>query len=70
MGVHADDIYKLLKVHNSAEELLEYCSDLIAEHGLNASEAFAILIKEQAAEKPMQGKILEDASFNPAVTEH
>lgn len=65
MGLHADDIYKLLKVHNSADELLEYCSDLIAEHGLDASEAFAILTKEQAAKKPLQGKILEDASFSP-----
>jgi Fe-S oxidoreductase len=59
MGLHADDIYKQLKMAENADAMMVQCAPLIAQHGLNAEEAIEVLIAEQLAVRPTQKPLPE-----------
>lgn len=59
MGLHAEDIYKRLKMMDDVDRMIAECSDLIARHGLDANEARDILLADQKAAKPLQGAFME-----------
>lgn len=59
MGLHADDIYKRIKMMEDIDRMIDECSDMIAEHGLDPDEARDILLADQIAAKPVQGAVME-----------
>lgn len=59
MGLHADDIYKRIKMMDGIDRMIDECSDMIAEHGLDPDEARDILLADQIAAKPVQGAVME-----------
>ena len=65
MGLHAEDIYKRLKMMDEVDLMISECADLIAHHGLDPEEARDILLADQLAAKPVQGAVTE-----PAVSQH
>ncbi|KMK69080.1 (Fe-S)-binding protein [Puniceibacterium sp. IMCC21224] len=61
MGLHADDIYKRIKMMDGVDRMIGECSDLIVEHALDPNEARDILLADQLAAKPVQGPAIENA---------
>jgi heterodisulfide reductase subunit D len=59
MGLHADDIYKRLKMMDNVDLMVAECSELIARHGLDPDEARDILLADQKAARPLQGAVME-----------
>jgi heterodisulfide reductase subunit D len=59
MGIKADDIYKRLKMMTEVEAMMDDCSDLIRRHGLDPDEARDVLLADQLAARPPQGRIVE-----------
>ncbi|NJO36048.1 MAG: hypothetical protein HC869_26280 [Rhodospirillales bacterium] len=60
MGVKAEDIYKRLKMMSEVEAMMDDCSDLLSRHGLDANEARDVLLADQLAAKPLQGRFVEN----------
>jgi len=59
MGVKADDLYKRLKMMEQVEAMMEDCGDLIRRHGLDPNEAREVLLADQLAASPLQGRFVE-----------
>lgn len=59
MGIQADDIYKRLKMMSEVEVMMDDCSDLIKRHGLDPDEARDVLLADQLAARPLQGRFVE-----------
>jgi heterodisulfide reductase subunit D len=59
MGIKADDIYKRLKMMNEVEAMMDDCKDMIAQHGLDPDEAREVLLADQMAKRPLQGRLVE-----------
>jgi heterodisulfide reductase subunit D len=53
MGLHREDRYKRLKILQDADAIVADCQDLIAEHGLDATEARDVVIASMLAEQPL-----------------
>jgi hypothetical protein len=59
MGIRADDIYKRLKMMEQVEAMMEDCEDLIKRYGLDPNEAREVLLADQLAASPLQGRYVE-----------
>ena len=59
MGFHADDVYKKLALAKSVEDMMQQCSPLLIEHGLDPEETREVLIADQLAATPLQGAFQE-----------
>lgn len=59
MGIKADDIYKRLKMMIEVEAMMDDCADMIRLHGLDPDEARDVLLADQLAARPPQGRIVE-----------
>ena len=59
MGIHADDVYKRLKMMDDVEIMIEDCKDLIAQHGLDPNDAREVLLADQLAARPLQGRFVQ-----------
>ncbi len=59
MGLHAEDIYKRIKMMDDINHMIDGCRELIAEHNLDIDEARDILLADQLAAKPLQGEFME-----------
>lgn len=59
MGLHAEDIYKRLKMMDQVEAMITDCADLIRGYGIDANEARDVLLADQLAAKPIQGRIVQ-----------
>ncbi len=61
MGLHAEDIYKRIKMMEGVDRMIDECRDLIDAHGLDPNEARDILLADQIAAKPVQGVVIAGA---------
>ena len=61
MGLHAEDIYKRIKMMEGVDRMIDECRDLIDAHGLDPDEARDILLADQIAAKPVQGAAIAGA---------
>ncbi len=68
MGLWAEDIYKRLKMMDEVEAMIADCADLIQHYGLDPNEARDVLLADQLAAKPIQGRVVE-GSFDLHATE-
>jgi heterodisulfide reductase subunit D len=59
MGIRADDIYKRLKMMTDVEVMMDDCIDMIRRYDLNPDEARDVLLADQLAARPLQGRIVE-----------
>ena len=59
MGITADDIYKRLKKMSEVDAMMDDCADMIEKHGLDPNEARDVLLADQLAARPLQGRIVE-----------
>ena len=59
MGIHADDVYKRLKMMDDVEIMIEDCKDLIAQHGLDPNDAREVLLADQWAARPLPGRFVQ-----------
>jgi hypothetical protein len=62
MGIHADDIYKRLKMMNDVEAMMDDVRELLGHYGLDENEARDVLLADQMAARALQGAILQDAA--------
>jgi heterodisulfide reductase subunit D len=53
MGLQREDRYKRLKILQDADAIVADCQDLIAEHGLDATEARDVVVAAMLAEQPL-----------------
>jgi Fe-S oxidoreductase len=53
MGLHRQDRYKQLKFMQDANQIVAECSDLIAEHSLDASKAHDVVVKAMLGDQPL-----------------
>jgi heterodisulfide reductase subunit D len=53
MGLQREDRYKRLKILQDADAIVADCQDLIAEHGLDATEARNVVVSAMLAEQPL-----------------
>lgn len=53
IGLQREDHYKRLKILQDVEAIVADCQDLIAEHGLDATEARKVVISAMLAEQPL-----------------
>jgi heterodisulfide reductase subunit D len=53
MGLQQEDRYKRLKILQDADAIVADCQDLIAEHGLDPTEARDVVIAAMLAEQPL-----------------
>ena len=53
MGLHHEDHYKHLKVMQDADAIVADCSDLMAQHGLDAGTARGIVVKGMLEDQPL-----------------
>lgn len=60
MGVKADDIYKRLKMMGEVEAMMGDCDDMIRRYELDPDEARDVLLADQLAANPLQGRIVEN----------
>lgn len=58
IGVKAEDIYKRLKMMDEVEVMMADCADLIRRHGLDPNEARDVLLADQLAASPLQGRFI------------
>ena len=53
MGLHEEDRYKHLKVMQDADAIVADCSDLIAQHGMDAEVAREVVLKSMLSDQPL-----------------
>ncbi|MGH6643113.1 MAG: (Fe-S)-binding protein, partial [Bradyrhizobium sp.] len=53
MGLHQHDRYKELKIMQDADQIVSECSDLIAQHGLDAAKARDVVVKTMLGDQPL-----------------
>jgi heterodisulfide reductase subunit D len=53
MGLHRHDRYKELKIMQDADQIVAECSDLIAQHSLDAGNARSVIIKSMLGDQPL-----------------
>jgi hypothetical protein len=53
MGLHRHDRYKELKIMQDADQIVSECSDLIAQHGLDAGKARNVVVKTMLGDQPL-----------------
>jgi heterodisulfide reductase subunit D len=53
MGLHQHDRYKELKLLQDADQIVSECSDLIAQHGLDAGKARDVVVKGMLGDQPL-----------------
>jgi heterodisulfide reductase subunit D len=53
MGLHHQDRYKQLKIMQDADQILSECSDLIAQHALDAGKARDVVVKAMLGDQPL-----------------
>jgi heterodisulfide reductase subunit D len=53
MGLHRDDRYKELKMMQDADQIIAECSDLIAQHALDAGKARAVVVETLLGDQPV-----------------
>ena len=53
MGLHQHDRYKELKLMQDADQIVSECSDLIAQHGLDAGKARNVVVKTMLGDQPL-----------------
>jgi heterodisulfide reductase subunit D len=53
MGLQRQDRYKQLKIMQDADQIISECSDLIAQHALDAGKARDIVIKAMLGDQPL-----------------
>jgi len=53
MGLHQHDRYKELKIMQDAGQIVSECSDLIAQHGLDAGKARSVVVKGMLGDQPL-----------------
>jgi Fe-S oxidoreductase len=53
MGLHRHDRYKELKIMQDADQIVAECSDLIAQHALDAGNARSVIIKSMLGDQPL-----------------
>jgi Fe-S oxidoreductase len=62
MGIHADDIYKRLKMMDDVEAMMGDVRELLRHYGLDENEARDVLLADQMAARALQGAILQDVA--------
>jgi len=62
MGIHADDVYKRLKMMDDVEAMMSEVRELIGRYGLDENEARDVLLADHMAARALQGAILQDAA--------
>jgi hypothetical protein len=60
MGIHAEDIYKRLKLMDDVEAMMNDVRGLIRRYDLDENEAREVLLADQLAARALQGAILQD----------
>jgi len=53
MGLHRHDRYKQLKLMQDADQIVSECSDLIAQHALDAAKARDVVVKTLLGDQPL-----------------
>jgi heterodisulfide reductase subunit D len=53
MGLHQHDRYKQLKIMQDADQIVAECSDLIAQHALDAGKARAVIVNAMLGDQPL-----------------
>jgi heterodisulfide reductase subunit D len=53
MGLHQRDRYKQLKIMQDADQIVAECSDLIAQHALDAGKARAVVVAAMLGDQPL-----------------
>jgi hypothetical protein len=53
MGLHRQDRYKELKLMQDADQIVAECSDLIAQHALDAGKAREVVVKTLLGDQPL-----------------
>jgi heterodisulfide reductase subunit D len=53
MGLHRHDRYKQLKIIQDADQIVAECSDLIAQHSLDAGNARSVIVKAMLGDQPL-----------------
>jgi heterodisulfide reductase subunit D len=53
MGLHREDRYKQLKIMQDADQIVSECSDLIAQHALDAGKARDVVVKTLLGDQPL-----------------
>jgi hypothetical protein len=53
MGLHQPDRYKELKLMQDADQIVSECSDLIAQHGLDAGKVRDVVAKTMLGDQPL-----------------
>jgi heterodisulfide reductase subunit D len=53
MGLHREDRYKQLKIMQDADQIISECSDLIAQHTLDAGKARDVVVKAMLGDQPL-----------------
>jgi len=53
MGLHRHDRYKELKIMQDADQIVADCSDLIAKHSLDPSNARDVVVKVLLGDQPL-----------------
>jgi heterodisulfide reductase subunit D len=62
MGIHADDVYKRLKMMDDVEAMMSEVRELIGRYGLDENEAREVLLADHMAARALQGAILQDTA--------
>lgn len=62
IGVSAEDVYKRLKLMDDVESMMADCADLLRLHDLDPNEARDVLLADQLAAQPLQGRVVEVSS--------
>jgi heterodisulfide reductase subunit D len=53
MGLHREDRYKQLKIMQNADQIISECSDLIAQHALDAGKARDVVVNAMLGDQPL-----------------
>jgi heterodisulfide reductase subunit D len=53
MGLHREDRYKQLKIMQDADQIVSECSDLIAQHALDAAKARNVVVQAMLGDQPL-----------------
>jgi Fe-S oxidoreductase len=53
MGRHREDRYKQLKIMQDADQIVSECSDLIAQHALDAAKARNVVVQAMLGDQPL-----------------
>ncbi|HEX9469828.1 MAG TPA: (Fe-S)-binding protein, partial [Bradyrhizobium sp.] len=53
MGLQREDRYKHLKMMQDADQIVSECSDLIAQHALDADKARDVVVKAMLGDQPL-----------------